>query len=96
MRRTYIKTLSATLLIIDHEHQAVSFLTEDKNNQELNVVHSQWFQLGRLHARRFEVRFLKNNKSMITDHIIALHNGVEYELILRTLAARYGRDKNTV
>jgi hypothetical protein len=77
----------------EHEHQAVSFLTDDKQNQQVHVVRSGWFRLGHLRARRFEVRFLKDNKPMITDHIIALHKGVEYELILRTLPERYRRDR---
>src|SRR4030081_2798909 len=70
--------------VVDHEHQAISFLREDKKNHELKVVRSRWFRLGRLHARRFEVRFVNNDKPMVTDHIIALHQGVEYELILNT------------
>ena len=79
--------------VVDHEHQAISFLTKDKDNHEFHVVHSRWFRLGRLHARRFEARFLHNDKPMVTDHIIALHQGVEYELILSTGARRYGKDK---
>jgi len=79
--------------IIDYEHQAISYMTDDKETQRVNVVHSGWFRLGRLHARRFKVRFLKNNKPMVADHIIALHKGVEYELILRTLPAKYSKDK---
>ncbi len=77
----------------DHERQAVSFLTDDKQNQQVHVVRSGWSRLGHLRARRFEARFLKNNKPMITDYIIALHKGVEYELILRTLPERYRRDR---
>ena len=79
--------------VVDHEHQAISFLKEDKKNHELNVVRSRWFRLGHLHARRFEARFLNNDKPMVTDHIIALHEGVEYELILSTEIRRYGKDK---
>ena len=79
--------------VVDHEHQAVAFLTDDKENQEVNVVRSRWFRLGYLRARRFEARFLKNNIPMVTDHIIALHKGVEYELILRTSPERFGKDQ---
>jgi hypothetical protein len=79
--------------VIEHEHQAISFLTEYEKAQHVTVVRSRWFRLGRLRARRFEARFLKNNKPMVTDHIIAVHDGVEYELILRTLPERYRKDK---
>ena len=79
--------------VLDHEHQAISFLREDKKHHDLDVVRSRWFRLGLLNARRFEVRFLSNDKEMVTDHIIALHQGVEYELILNTEARRYRKDK---
>jgi len=79
--------------LVDHERQAISFLTDDKENQQISVVRSIWFRLGHLRARRFEARFLNNNKPIVTDHIIALHKGVEYELILRTLPERYRKDK---
>ena len=79
--------------VVDHEHQAISFLRDDKKHPELKVVRSTSFRLGHLHARRFEARYLINDKPMVTDHIIALHEGVEYELILNTEARRYGKDK---
>jgi hypothetical protein len=76
-----------------HERQAVSFLTDDKQNQDVNVVRSRWFRLGLLRTRRFEARYLKNGKPMVTDHVVALHKGVEYELILVTSPDRYGADR---
>lgn len=79
--------------VVDHERQEISSLRQDKTNHELKVVRSRWFRLGHLHARRFEARFLKNNEPMVTDHIIALHEGVEYELILRTSPERFGKDE---
>ncbi|HYK20994.1 MAG TPA: hypothetical protein VEV42_09690 [Pyrinomonadaceae bacterium] len=77
----------------EHERQAVSFLRDDKQNQHVTVVHSLWFRLGSLRARRFEARYLKNNKPVITDHIVALYKGVEYELILVTSRGRYAADR---
>ena len=79
--------------VLDHERQELSSLSQDQTNHELKVVRARWFRLGHLHARRFEVRFLKNNEPMVTDHIIALHEGVEYELILRTSPERFGKDE---
>jgi len=76
-----------------YEQHAISFVTDDKQNQDVNIVRSQWFQLGSLRTRRFEARYLKNNKPMVMDHIVALHNGVEYELILVTSPDRYGADR---
>ena|SRR5690242_6664484 len=77
----------------EHEQQAVSFLTDDKRNQHVTVVRSWWFRLGTLRTRRFEARYLKNNKPVITDHIVALHQGVEYELVLVTSPGRYAADR---
>jgi hypothetical protein len=77
----------------DHERQAISFLTDDKKTERVDVVRSRSFRLGSLRARRFEARYFKNNKPMLTDHIVALHDGVEYELILVTSPDRYGRDR---
>ena len=79
--------------VVDHERQEISSLKQDQTNHEVTVVRARWFRLGHLHARRFEARFVKNNKPIVTDHIIALHEGVEYELILRTLPERYRKDK---
>jgi hypothetical protein len=77
----------------EHERQAVSFLTDDKQNQNVTVVRSRWFRLGTLRTRRFKARYLRNNKVMITDHIVALYKGVEYELILVTSPDRYAADQ---
>ena len=77
----------------EHERQAVSFLTDDKQNQHVTVVRSRWFRLGTLRTRRFEARFLRNNQPTITDHIVALYKGVEYELILVTSPGRYAADR---
>jgi hypothetical protein len=37
-------------------------------------------------------QFVEKNKDVIVDHVIALHNGIEYELILRSTPDRYQRD----
>src|SRR6266566_8458353 len=79
--------------VVDHERQEISSLKHDQINHEVTVVRPRWFRLGHLHARRFEARFVKNNKAMVIDHIIALHEGVEYELILLTSLERYSKDK---
>ena len=77
----------------DHERQEISSLTDDKKTERVNVVRSRWFRLASLRARRFEARYFKNNKAMVTDHIVALHDGVEYELILVTSPDRYVADR---
>ena len=79
--------------VVDDERQAISFLMSDNANQNVTVDRSRWFLFGRLRARRFEAHFLNKDGPMVVDHIIALHKGVEYELILRTLPARYRKDK---
>ena len=77
----------------DHEHQEISSLPDNNQNQQINVIRSRWFRLGSLRARRFEAQYLKNNKPMVTDHIVALHKGVEYELILVTSPEKYLADR---
>jgi hypothetical protein len=77
----------------EHERQAVLFLTGDKQNEHVTVVRSRWARIGSLSARRFEARYLKKNKPVITDYIVALYKGVEYELILVTSPERYGADR---
>jgi hypothetical protein len=77
----------------DHERQEISFYTDDKKFERVNVVRTRWFRLRSLPARRFEARYFKDNKAMITDEIVALHKGVEYQLILVTSPDRYGADR---
>jgi hypothetical protein len=76
-----------------HERQELSFLTDDKQNQHVKIVRSRWFRLGTLRTRRFLARYLKGNKPMVVDHIVALNKGVEYELILSTSPERYAADR---
>ena len=79
--------------LIDHEKNGISSLKSQEGVEQVRVVDSKWFRLGHLKARRFMVRFVEKKKGVVRDHIIALHKGVEYELILRTVAERYQRDK---
>jgi len=77
----------------DHEQHAISFLTDDKQNDAVSVLRSHRFRLGNLQARRFQATFRQNTKPMMVDHIVALHEGVEYELILVTSPDRYNADR---
>jgi len=79
--------------LIDHEKSNISWLRNREGVEHVRVVNSGWFRLGKLKARRFRARFVQNKKGTVTDQIIALHGGVEYELILRTLAERYRSDE---
>ena len=79
--------------VIDHENSDISSLKKQEGVVQVRVVNSRSFRLGKLKARRFTVRFVEKKKDVVKDHIIALHEGVEYELILRTLAERYQRDE---
>jgi hypothetical protein len=77
----------------DHENHEVSSLSDDKQNRQINVIRSRWFRLGSVRARRFEAHYLNNNKPMVTDYIVGLYKGVEYELILVTPVERYRADR---
>lgn len=77
----------------DYENEEISALKKQPGLEDIKVLGSRWFRLGNLKARRFTVQFVEKNNTVITDHIIALHRGVEYELILRTLPSQSNRDK---
>ena len=79
--------------VIDHENNDISSLRNEKGIEQVMVIGSRWFRLGNLKGRRFMVRFVENTKNVVTDHIIALHRGVEYELILHTSTERYQGDE---
>jgi hypothetical protein len=77
----------------DHERQEISFFTDNKKFERVNVLRSRWFRLGSLRTRRFEARYFENNKPMLTDQVVALHGGVEYQLTLVTSPQRYAADQ---
>jgi hypothetical protein len=77
----------------DHERQEIFYLKTDKGNRQINIVRSEWVRLSSLRARRFEARYLHDGKPAVTDHIVALHDGVEYELVLVTSPDRYEVDR---
>jgi hypothetical protein len=79
--------------VSDYENEEVSSLRQKQGAEQVRVLSSEWVRLGRLKGRRFVVQFTDKNKSIVVDHIIALHKGVEYELILRTSPDRYQRDR---
>src|SRR5689334_18145250 len=77
----------------DHERQEIFYLKTDKSNQQIVVTRSEWVRLGPLRGRRFQARYLGDGVPRITDHIVALYKGVEYELILTTSPDRYDADR---
>jgi hypothetical protein len=79
--------------VVAEEREVIFFLKHDEKRQPVRVVRSRWFRLGSLHARRFKAQYLEDNKPMVTDHIVALHDGIEYELILVTTQERYRADR---
>ncbi|MFL6228168.1 MAG: hypothetical protein ACJ741_05260 [Pyrinomonadaceae bacterium] len=78
--------------VSDYENEEVSNLRQKQGVEQMKVLGSKWIRLGRLKGRRFLVQFVEKNKNVVIDHIIALHKGVEYELILRTSPDRNQRD----
>ncbi len=78
--------------VTDYEIHEISNLRQKRDVEQVKVLSSTWIRLGRLKGRKFAVQFSEKNKDVMVDHIIALHKGVEYELILRTTAERYQTD----
>jgi hypothetical protein len=81
------------LSLVDYEKMDIAFLTERKGVEQVKLISSRQIWLGRLKARRFVVRFVKENKTMIEDQIIALHKDVQYDLTLGTFESKYQADK---
>ena len=77
----------------DYENDEISDLRQKQSVEQVKVLSSRLIRLGGLKGRRFAVQFIEKNKEVVIDHVIALHKGVEYELILRTLPDRYQRDR---
>lgn len=76
-----------------YENQAVTYLRQKQGVEQVKLLSSKWIRLRGLKGRRFVVQYVENDRSVVIDHIIALHKGVEYELILRTLADRQRIDE---
>jgi hypothetical protein len=81
------------LTLADYERDEVSFIKGRKEAGQVSVLSSRRIRLGRVAARRFVVRLVERGASRIEDRIIALHDGVEYDLTLSTLEARYQEDR---
>jgi hypothetical protein len=77
----------------DYENDEVAYLKQKQGVEQVRVLSSKYLRLGRVRARRFVVQFSKDSKSVVTDQIIALYKGVEYQLILHTIADRYQEDR---
>ncbi len=78
---------------LDYENQEISGLRQKPGLAQLRVLSANWIRLRSLRARRFVLQFTEKNLKLVTDHIIALYEGVEYELILHTTADRYPADR---
>lgn len=77
----------------DHENDEVGILKRKQGVQDVRVLSSTSILLRRVKARRFIVQFSENNRSVVVEQIIALRQGVEYQLILHTTPQRYRTDR---
>jgi len=77
----------------DHEKNEIDYLKKRKDVEQVEVLSSEGFRLGNLKAKRFAVRFVEKDKSMIAERVVALHEGIEYQLILHTKVDRYEKDR---
>ena len=77
----------------DYEKEEISSLRKHPDLARVKVLRTKSIRLDRVRARRFTVQFVEKNQNVVIDHIIALHQGVEYELILRTVAERLVKDE---
>jgi len=77
----------------DYENNEVAYLKHKQGVEQVRVLSSKYLRLGRVRARRFIAQLSESNKSVVVDQIIALHEGVEYQLILHTTADKYQKDR---
>jgi hypothetical protein len=77
----------------DYENDKVAQLKQKQGVEKVRVMSSKYVGLGRVKARRFTVQFSENKRRVVIDSIVALYKGVEYELILYTVADRYQKDR---
>lgn len=79
--------------VSDYERDEIADLKKREGVGQVKVLSSKGTRLGSLRARRFVVRYVEKGKNMISDRVVALHQGVEYDLILHTLVNRYEKDR---
>ena len=77
----------------DYENNKVAYLKQKQGVERVRVLSSKYRRLGPVKASRFIVQFRENNKRVVTDSIVALYKGVEYQLTLYTVADTYQKDR---
>ncbi len=77
----------------DYEKDEINTLKNKPGVERVRVLSSRSIRLGNLKARRYVLQFVEKNKAIVIDRVTAIHKGVEYQLILRTPAERYRKDK---
>jgi hypothetical protein len=77
----------------DYEKAGLSLLKNWQGVEQVKVLSSKGVWLDKVKARRYAVQYLEKDQNIIVERIIALHEGIEYDLILRTLAHRYQQDR---
>ena len=77
----------------DYANDEVANLKHKQGVKQVRVLSSKYIRLGNVTATRSILQFNENNKTVVIERIIALHKGVEYQLILRTAPQRYRKDR---
>jgi hypothetical protein len=77
----------------DYQNNKVADLKQKQGVEQVRVLSSKYLRLRHVKASRFIVQFSENNKRVVTDSIVALYKGVEYQLTLYTVADRYQKDR---
>lgn len=77
----------------DYVAQRITALKKREDAEQLKVLSSRSIRLGKLKARRLIAGFTEKRKDIVIDYVIALRAGVEYELVLQTLAGDYQKER---
>lgn len=79
----------------DYEKSYLDDLKKREGVERVRPLSSRRVLLGNLKARRSVIQFTEKKKELITDRVIVVHKGVEYDLILSTSENRYRTDRRT-
>lgn len=76
-------------MLWDEQAQSVDSLRTHKGVTRVRVVRSTSGDLGRLHGKRFVIEYRQDDETRIEETIVAVDDGVQFLLTLRTGEARY-------
>jgi len=79
--------------IREYEQNHIAYLKTNQRLEKVKLMSSKSIRLDKLKARRFIVQYVERDRGFIEERIVAVHQGVEYQLTLGTPVERYQKDR---